>query len=672
MPSSKSSSGSSIRSITSVAACKLKGAAKQVAKTAVSAVKAVVLAKSQSSRKNDDGDNNDTKSRMRSGVYQFFEQPKLDTDEHGQEYQFFKCAAPQGCKYTAKGKAADRSSTSNLLKHAKKCWGADIVEARMKGVEAQGRDGDIFAAFARASDRPYPAERPAHIVRWVTENHRPLSLIEDHEFRLILVSRDLNAAYGRARAYVEALLTGYNGRLSFSTDAWTSPNHCAFVAWIIHLQHEGQLLAFPLDIYEVPESHTGESLAREFDDMLSRFNIGHKFLAWTGDNATSNDTQNTALGDSPNNSFKAVNRVHCFAHTLNLAVQAFLRPFSPPKKKKGGKGKDGDDTDDDNDDNSSDSGSDINDFDLEDDEDLPDLADISTDSLDNVDDVNDSAWEAMDEVERVMLLEETDSVKQVITRIRKLAFSIIHSTTKGLPAWRKACTNHEMHVRLIPRDVFTYKEVINDFTGDCDLGYRKYDLSNVQWTLVEDMLHVLKVFKDATLYFSNEKHCTITQVLTTLDKIDDVITATVVTSSVQPGGVPKLLHPNYKLNYFRARKWEKAWIDTATDLVCEEFDAHYASAADNDDGDGADAASDVVSMSSSQVEFDDATNWLEDIPLPNVSHVADELEEYLAQPTERTRVNLLCWWWEKCHVWPRLSRMALDYLCIPATSTPVE
>lgn len=45
----------------------------------------------------------------------------------------------------------------------------------------------------------------------------------------------------------------YPGRLSFATDAWTSPNHRAFVAWTVHLQHEGQPLVFLLDIYEVPE-----------------------------------------------------------------------------------------------------------------------------------------------------------------------------------------------------------------------------------------------------------------------------------------------------------------------------------------------------------------------------------------------------------------------------------
>jgi hypothetical protein len=72
-------------------------------------------------------------------------------------------------------------------------------------------------------------------------------------------------------------------------------------------------------------------------------------------------------------------------------------------------------------------------------------------------------------------------------------------------------------------------------------------------------------------------------------------------------------------------------------------------------------------MSLSQVKYNDATNWLEDISLPNVSYEADKLEEYLAQPTECTWINLLRWWWERRHLWPCLSHMALDYLCIPST-----
>jgi hypothetical protein len=48
-------------------------------------------------------------------------------------------------------------------------------------------------------------------------------------------------------------LQEHPGRVHFATDAWTSPNHRAFVAWTVHLHHKGHVLAFVLDIVEVPE-----------------------------------------------------------------------------------------------------------------------------------------------------------------------------------------------------------------------------------------------------------------------------------------------------------------------------------------------------------------------------------------------------------------------------------
>jgi hypothetical protein len=90
-------------------------------------------------------------------------------------------------------------------------------------------------------------------------------------------------------------LQEHSGRIHVATDAWTSPNHHAFVAWTAHLRHEGHLLAFVLDIMEVPEvrllvrttystnvhlsvlqSHTGEALAQEFHDMLVKHGLTNK------------------------------------------------------------------------------------------------------------------------------------------------------------------------------------------------------------------------------------------------------------------------------------------------------------------------------------------------------------------------------------------------------------
>ncbi|KAJ6614963.1 hypothetical protein B0H10DRAFT_1802167, partial [Mycena sp. CBHHK59/15] len=146
-----------------------------------------------------------------------------------------------------------------------------------------------------------------------------------------------------------------------------------------------------------------------------------QILSWVGDNASSNDTQNMALGENPNNSFDTVNRVRCFNHTLNLAVKAFLKPFDLPEKKKkpvnDAASTHSSDSDNDNDD--------LNDFALEDEDDLPDLADaFASDRLDQEDDSDNSAWDDLDEEERTELLLATDSVKQVILRVRR---SLYHS-----------------------------------------------------------------------------------------------------------------------------------------------------------------------------------------------------------------------------------------------------
>jgi hypothetical protein len=46
----------------------------------------------------------------------------------------------------------------------------------------------------------------------------------------------------------------YDGQLNFATDAWTSPNHKAFVAVSVHLEHKGEPLAMILDMVEVAEA----------------------------------------------------------------------------------------------------------------------------------------------------------------------------------------------------------------------------------------------------------------------------------------------------------------------------------------------------------------------------------------------------------------------------------
>ncbi|KAF8235752.1 hypothetical protein L208DRAFT_1183321, partial [Tricholoma matsutake] len=68
----------------------------------------------------------------------------------------------------------------------------------------------------------------------------------------------------------------YDGELNFTMDAWTSPNHKAFVALTVHLEKNGKPLCMVLDVIEVATSHSGLNLAMVFAKILEEFRIADK------------------------------------------------------------------------------------------------------------------------------------------------------------------------------------------------------------------------------------------------------------------------------------------------------------------------------------------------------------------------------------------------------------
>jgi len=68
----------------------------------------------------------------------------------------------------------------------------------------------------------------------------------------------------------------HEGTLSFTTDAWTSPNHKAYVAITVHFEHEGNPIAMLLDLVEVAKSHSGVNLATAFAEVLEEFSVSDK------------------------------------------------------------------------------------------------------------------------------------------------------------------------------------------------------------------------------------------------------------------------------------------------------------------------------------------------------------------------------------------------------------
>jgi hypothetical protein len=64
--------------------------------------------------------------------------------------------------------------------------------------------------------------------------------------------------------------------LNFATNAWTSSNHKAYVAFTVHFENKGVPISMLLDLVEVAKSHSGLNLAVAFAEVLEEFGISDK------------------------------------------------------------------------------------------------------------------------------------------------------------------------------------------------------------------------------------------------------------------------------------------------------------------------------------------------------------------------------------------------------------
>ncbi|KAI0291919.1 hypothetical protein B0F90DRAFT_1604841, partial [Multifurca ochricompacta] len=143
----------------------------------------------------------------------------------------------------------DHAATSNLKAHAIKCFGADAVDAAFKKASSGAQDGSIFASFAQLGQASQSISHCAHTTYETRFAGRPGTSLPTP----MTVVHDVKLSFEKCQAHINKILKEHSGHVHFATDAWTSPNHHAFVAWTVHLHHEGHLLAFVLDITEVPE-----------------------------------------------------------------------------------------------------------------------------------------------------------------------------------------------------------------------------------------------------------------------------------------------------------------------------------------------------------------------------------------------------------------------------------
>jgi hypothetical protein len=142
--------------------------------------------------------------------------------------------------------------------------------------------------------------------------------------------------------------------------------------------------------------------------MLERFGLENRILAFSGDNASSNDTQAMAL-DKKKNSFRTENRICCFNHTIQLSAKALLQPFTSCITAM----------------DSGDVADEIQDLmDLYDDEIEEDDESIYSDNGSDIDGLHE-----LNEAEQAEILKETAIVKQTIS---KVCIALLHTLLNSI------------------------------------------------------------------------------------------------------------------------------------------------------------------------------------------------------------------------------------------------
>ncbi|KAJ3498251.1 hypothetical protein NLJ89_g10242 [Agrocybe chaxingu] len=615
-----------------------------------------------------------------SPIYAFFNPTPDIGYEKGRRYHEFCCAA-KGCRKGVRRylDKTDAKSTSNMRKHAKTCWGVERVEAADSAAnlgEARKmvnslKDGSITAAFERKGKGR------------VTYSHRQHTKAE-------------------TKAEIK-----HEGKINFATDAWTSPNHRAYVALTAHFEHNGTPISLVLDVIEVAKSHTGANLAQAFKEVLHDFGIADKILGVTCDNASNNDRMIDDLADSLPN-FSPINHTRCFLHVTNLVGKTLVKQFDVTKK-------------------AADAELSAAEQELQDiadglDHEAEMLAAARRETEDGAeeeggDDIDGWVNEAvyLTDEERGRLEEESRPIKLVIAKLRKIAFKTIHSSTLLGPAWIACLKDLGLTVRIMPRDIQTrwnsthdmlefaieYHNALDKFTADRKNDLRKYELSPNEWKIATQLRDVLLVLKDATLFFSRSTP-NLATVIPAMDYIDTRLTTQghntgyaapiraaiglakktlnryyTLTDSSEVYRIAMILHPRHKLSYFRTASWPQEWIDTAEDLLRSEFERSYRLEELSEDEDMGDIGDEVVRPSNagpSPRSKKAKINLFDKLPAlatPARNELKDELRRYLDCDPEQVE-NVLLWWYEHRAVYPCLSRMALDYLSIPATSVDVE
>lgn len=118
--------------------------------------------------------------------------------------------------------------------------------------------------------------------------------------------------YEQCKGTLQKIIEARSGKISFTTDIWTSNSNKAFISLTGHWISNGTRCSYVLNTKGFPGTHSGETIARCLTEMLNGWNLAI------------NDVH-AVIADNAGNMKKAMQEVNinyepCFIHTLQLII----------------------------------------------------------------------------------------------------------------------------------------------------------------------------------------------------------------------------------------------------------------------------------------------------------------------------------------------------------------
>ena len=172
---------------------------------------------------------------------------------------------------------------------------------------------------------------------WIVSSLSSFKIVDNREFRKLFnysipksdsIKREIVKLFEIEEKELIYALSNQKSKISFTVDKWSSFVNYSYIGITCHyINSDFQLISKAIALREFYEKET--TISKIVLEVLEEFNLIDKTGWFTLDNANENNNCFDDLKIKINDFDQHERRIRCMCHTINLAVQEFLKNIAP-------------------------------------------------------------------------------------------------------------------------------------------------------------------------------------------------------------------------------------------------------------------------------------------------------------------------------------------------------